>query len=628
MVNGFYFTKIAALGPNKEDADLSFTKGLNLLTGASNTGKSYVVKCLDYILGGGDPLKYIPEASGYNKIRAEVQTFEGKIFTLERKFGERYADPYITLANDTIDKFDNIAQNEKILLHAMHNEKNQNISLFLLNILNLNGRRLTLSQYKETKPLSFRDLAPLCIIQETKMIAEKSPVYNDEVKEETKDDSLFKLLLTGEDEKGLTQIERPAITKSRIKGMLEIINGEISRKEDQLKEIKKRCDSVSNEEVIVQIERLGSIFQNAARQLETEEKQKESIGHQISQLRSALTNNTTLLSNFEVLMKHYSSDLERLEFINEGKQGLDQLEEVNCPLCNSLVNKKILEPYTDDAPEVIESVEKEYAKTKGKKEGLSKAILELGRKIEETKTALEMKSLEFQQIDSLIANRLKPIHEVHHENWTKFLKLKADKDQVSVLEFEIAELKEKANQLTKKQSEKVITLPPRVIPENVYVELSDEIKKLLLAWGFDCNDLRYDVKNNDNIIDGLERINHGKGYRGLYLSAFLIGTMRYCIKKGRSYPNFLVLDSPLTAYMGEDKDHAAESSEIASTDIQNKFYNSLVNLPERDNLQIIVIENKAPSTSITGEINQEHFTRNARLGRYGFYGLNLPLYNR
>jgi len=65
MVNGIYFTKMASLGKNKQPAELTFTKGLNVLTGASNTGKSYVVQCLDYILGSGVPPKPIQESAGY-----------------------------------------------------------------------------------------------------------------------------------------------------------------------------------------------------------------------------------------------------------------------------------------------------------------------------------------------------------------------------------------------------------------------------------------------------------------------------------------------------------------------------------------------------------------------------------
>jgi len=51
MANGIYFTKIAALGTDKPIADCTLKKGLNVISGASETGKSYLMDCMDYILG-------------------------------------------------------------------------------------------------------------------------------------------------------------------------------------------------------------------------------------------------------------------------------------------------------------------------------------------------------------------------------------------------------------------------------------------------------------------------------------------------------------------------------------------------------------------------------------------------
>jgi hypothetical protein len=251
--------------------------------------------------------------------------------------------------------------------------------------------------------------------------------------------------------------------------------------------------------------------------------------------------------------------------------------------------------------------------------GLAKSISELNIKITEYKSELEGKSKEFQQVDSLIANRLKPVHELHHENLAKFLRLKEDMGQVSILEFEISEHKKKSEDLNAKLKEKVITLPPKVIPENVYTELSDEIKRILVSWGIDCKDLYYDDKDCDIVINGDKRVNSGKGYRGLYLSAFMIGALLFSLKKNRPHPNFLVLDSPLTAFMEKDKSRVSESDDAIPMEIQDKFYESLATLPQRNNLQIIIIENKEPNATILEKIKHEHFTKNEEIGRYGFY---------
>ena len=114
MSNGIYFTKVAALGTNKPIAELSFKTGLNVVTGASDTGKSYLIDCIDYILGAREEPKKIKEAKEYEKIRAEIRTFDGRVFTLNRQFD----DNSIYVAECAFEEFDNKAPRR--LLFVQH----------------------------------------------------------------------------------------------------------------------------------------------------------------------------------------------------------------------------------------------------------------------------------------------------------------------------------------------------------------------------------------------------------------------------------------------------------------------------------------------------------------------------
>ena len=48
IIRGLAFT-----GPNVPLVDIAFADGLNVVWGASNTGKSFLVKSLDYMTGAG-----------------------------------------------------------------------------------------------------------------------------------------------------------------------------------------------------------------------------------------------------------------------------------------------------------------------------------------------------------------------------------------------------------------------------------------------------------------------------------------------------------------------------------------------------------------------------------------------
>lgn len=55
---GFYIKRIIARSDLKEDAVVDFTFGLNIIQGRSDTGKSCVLKCMEFVFGGNyDKLK-------------------------------------------------------------------------------------------------------------------------------------------------------------------------------------------------------------------------------------------------------------------------------------------------------------------------------------------------------------------------------------------------------------------------------------------------------------------------------------------------------------------------------------------------------------------------------------------
>lgn len=55
---GFYIKRIIARSDLKEDAIVDFTSGLNIIQGRSDTGKSCVLKCMEFVFGGNyDKLK-------------------------------------------------------------------------------------------------------------------------------------------------------------------------------------------------------------------------------------------------------------------------------------------------------------------------------------------------------------------------------------------------------------------------------------------------------------------------------------------------------------------------------------------------------------------------------------------
>ena len=49
--NGFYLEKLVLTGEDVEPAIVEFEKGLNVIYGPSDTGKTYIFQCIQFLLG-------------------------------------------------------------------------------------------------------------------------------------------------------------------------------------------------------------------------------------------------------------------------------------------------------------------------------------------------------------------------------------------------------------------------------------------------------------------------------------------------------------------------------------------------------------------------------------------------
>ncbi len=602
---GLYLTKLAVLGNGKTPAEVSFSKGLNVISGASETGKSYIIECIDYILAGKDPPKNIKEAEGYQKIQAELRTFDGRIFTLSRQFN----DNLILMSECPYEEF---GQSESLKLSTQHSDSKDNLSAYLLSLLQLYGKQLKKNQWNEKKSISFRDLTKFCIIKETKIINDKSPIFDGYVTDETTNKSLFKLLLTGKDDTSLEQLENPEYGKARIKGKIELVKADIESKNKQITELKKTSETLTTDEINVQIQKLVAIVEGAHKDIEEQEKKRQNIWVELDHLKSVMVQNQAIKKRFDILNNVYSSDLKRLDFINEGAFGIDQLKEINCPLCDSLIDKKLLEPYSEKDDNFLSSVKSEFDKIQLKQKELREAIKEKEAIMESAGQSIAKKQVEFDAIDKYIGDKLKPIHELHSEELHNFMKLNEDKAQVKLLESQIDVLNTSLAHLLRLLNEKQQKAPEMDAGVDIYTELSKEIKDFIFSWGFDYS-VYFDPSAYDITIDNEKRSNSGKGYRALYLSAFMLGVLQFCVKKDLKHPRFLVLDSPLVTYKEQDK---------APEFVKNRFYESLAQLSYINKVQIIIIENIDPPASILNNINYIHFTKNVNVPRYGFYPIS------
>lgn len=81
----FYIEKLTVTGSGKTDSTIDLSNGVNIIYGPSNTGKTYIVKCIDYMFGSDK--EPIDISTGYEYIKIVVRTERGKLI-MSRKIGE------------------------------------------------------------------------------------------------------------------------------------------------------------------------------------------------------------------------------------------------------------------------------------------------------------------------------------------------------------------------------------------------------------------------------------------------------------------------------------------------------------------------------------------------------------
>lgn len=71
-MSGYYISEITASGRGVRTSTIQFRQGVNIVYGPSNTGKSMIVKIIDYLFGG-DGCPANPNKTGYSDFQMRLR---------------------------------------------------------------------------------------------------------------------------------------------------------------------------------------------------------------------------------------------------------------------------------------------------------------------------------------------------------------------------------------------------------------------------------------------------------------------------------------------------------------------------------------------------------------------------
>lgn len=661
-MSGFELRSLRVTGPGKNDAEMVFAPGLNVVSGPSDTGKSYLVEAIDFMLGGQTPPRQIPESVGYDRAHLTIEASSGGRFELIRALAGGDFRMRELGDGDAADDGDDDGHNGNgvrngnggrasdgdhdgdgdssggdgeeggdgadgdaaaVTLGGRHSATDpSNISTFLLRLVGLDQKRLRKNVNSELQNLSFRNLASLLIVDEEAIIKKDSPIVSGDSTQRTAQVSLFKLLLTGVDDSALVAVKKRSIARAEIEGQLVVIDELIADYDADLKELTE----ASAEELNSQLDRLENSIAASGRALATErtafeaqEQERRDAWRIAEQIQARAAEIAGLKERFALLDQSYASDLQRLEAISEAGAYFVSLPRGRCPLCGASAGDHRHEgvPHDAEIDDLRAGCDVEIAKIRQLQLELAEAVADLDRERQMLGSGARNARLRFDVADALVRETLAPALSAARRQVDELYSTRAEVRRALGLVDRIATL-----MVRRSQAQDALSTAGRPsderpgLPAASIQAISVAVEELLDAWHFPHEKpVYFDEARQDIVLGGRRRGDQGKGLRALTHAAFTIGLQQAIRTLGRSPAGFVVLDSPLVTFREADhEDELAPDDRIA---VKQAFYADLAG--RADLSQIVVFENEDPDPAVSSGLSVQLFSKQRSSGRYGFF---------
>lgn len=593
----FQLRQIVLRGEGVPDASIKFLPGGNIVAGESDTGKSYLIRCLDYIFGADEMKKRIPVAEPYSKLYVQFENKVGGVLTLERHLSGG------DLASHNCNIEDIQGTGKSLKPKRKGKSKARDITEVLFQFAGLSEAVLRKNDRGEVQRLTIRQYLPVFLVDEITIIDERSPVLGKGGFDETPRKRMFAHMLTGKDDSGVIAAEKSEIAQARLTAQLGLITGLLEPLEHRIQQ-SPIADEDSIEKVEFAIAELSASHfeitgERAKLQAERIEKTRT-----LNRAESQVVAADELLARYHLLEDRYYSDLQRLDFVTEGAHFFNGLQEVTCPLCEQPMTSDHAHATQESVKTIYESARAEASKILGQRGDLALAIKSLenirNTRLSEVISSKDALALTDQRTMDVISPALQETAErlgVLVARRIELERLKADEDQADTL------------RLMRDDIERMFGDKPgkstwEALPSTALRVLCREIEAVLTEWEWKGEGrVEFDQKEFDIIVDGQSRQSHGKGVRAVLHTAFTIGLLRFCKINDLPHPGVVVIDSPLTSYK-KGKPGGAKDGPI-DAGMESAFWRSLTAIDP--GVQVIIIENKEPPAEVANDLTYYWF---------------------
>lgn len=605
----FYITTIAASGADVKYSSVPFEDGVNFIVGPSNTGKSYVIGCIDFMFGGKE-VPFSKDDTGYDTVMMEMESDDGYYFRAERKIEE----------GSSGDKGANVVHVETNLPEVRGDEfkiNTKEYSDLLMRLIGIDERtRIIATQAPKDEDLTFRTIFHLFFINEDNIFKKQTAFDDPSYSKITASLTSLLYLINGDNLKrflpdvSVEELENRATRKA---GVISYLNQKIADLSEQKKQLEESMAAEDGVDIDAKIDEFVAEIERIEKQIVDASEESRKLLAQIYEVNAKLQEARFLGNRYKALHSQYMSDIKRLNFIVDGDaKGKTIHHKDNCPFCGHEMDAE-----EEDRTSYVESAKSELARIRLQLGDLEATETDTKLEIIELEELLKGLNAQNSNITKLLNQNLRPHAAELRAAVAEFRRIQQVRQQLQSIAYMSTELGTDVFEKENEEDEKATKFDAKQnFDKNIWKELSDSINEMIKDCAYTGKPESYlSINTADVVVGGRHKKNQGKGYRAFLNTIMLFNLMKYLESSGKYASHMLILDSPILSL--KEKKHKLTAEDITTVGMRESLIQYII-----DNCgdnQVIIAENELPETLDYSNTNQINFSMDEEGdNRYGF----------
>lgn len=578
----FYIEKLVVKGAGKKDAVAEFDKELTIISGPSNTGKTTIIRCIDYIFGS-DNLPFA-RATGYDTIMLFVTTENGSIqFT--RKLESNKID---VVSSD--DRIESATYKDRNATKSM-----QPISKVWLALIDIeDDHDIIANENFRPQHLTWRTLLPAILIKERQIERESSILMPEggakSIQGRTAFLSALLFLIYGNDFSNFDKRESKKERAIRKAAVEKYINKELSGVADRKQSILDMIKAFDGLDVQKEIDSAVQALSDIEERISDAMSNSQYILSSMMAKKERLTECQMLISRYAALKTQYSADIKRLSFIVDGETVMQHVShDATCPFCDGKMPTQKTESYVEAARSELSRIVTQY-------NDLTDAEKDIKQQIQELQVEIALLAEQKGNIEELIAGELKPQAKSLAETIDTYRVYIQLNNELEVIHRLADGWNTDLRDMQKEDESEIKYKPMDKFDDQFWSGMDAALTEILTK----CNytplvSARFSKSSFDLEINGQSKaVTQGKGYCSI-LNTIVVMAFRKFMKENAVYnPGLHIIDTPLHGIDEGTKNETSES-------VQNALFQYFID--SREMGQLIIVENKRTLPKLNYEQN-------------------------